>query len=85
MLASTHAKTAGGKNVKCAVDTFGADPLPEKIKACYCVPPLPELPKVLNPPDDARYASSMAGSPDATSPVRRTPWTPALSWTLPVS
>jgi hypothetical protein len=58
MLEHDHVKAEGGENVKCAVDTFGADPLPEKIKACYCVPPLPELPKVLNPPDDARYASS---------------------------
>ena len=62
MLESTHAKTAGGKHVTCAVETFGGDPLPEKIKSCYCVPPLPALPKVLNPPDDARYASSSYGN-----------------------
>ena len=58
MLEATHAKFKGGKNVKCAVETFGADPLPDKIKSCYCVPPLPALPVEVNPPDNARYMSS---------------------------
>ena len=58
MLAITHAKTAGGKMVKCTTETFGVDPLPDKIKSCYCVPPLPALPVEVNPPDNARYMSS---------------------------